>query len=230
MASLAENSSSASASASAKTSESVSGGQRLGGKDGEQSFFYYYGQLAHQQNMLQDTTRTGAYYNAICDQARAANFHGKVVMDVGTGTGILAMFAAKAGAKKVYAVEASAIASTAKELVKANGLDQVVEVFNCKVREQRSYEAGRDGGGGGGSGGRGAGGEMPSSLPFSRRLSLSPRLISQCHPFHFSFVRSKTSSSRKATKRQTSSYQSPWASSSSTSGCSRSCSLLAIAS
>ena len=132
MASLAEDS--GNAAKTKRVEESVSGGQRLGGKDGEQSFFYYYGQLAHQQNMLQDTTRTGAYYNAICGQARAVNFQGKVVMDVGTGTGILAMFAAKAGAKKVYAVEASAIASTAKELVKANGLGDVVEVFNCKVR------------------------------------------------------------------------------------------------
>ncbi|CAM9570824.1 unnamed protein product, partial [Laminaria digitata] len=68
-------------------------------------FDQYYAQLTHQQNMLQDSVRVSAYQRAIIENA--ADFKGKVVLDVGTGSGILAFFAAQAGARKVYAVEAS---------------------------------------------------------------------------------------------------------------------------
>ena len=51
---------------------------------------------ARRQNMLQDMTRTGTYYAAI--MANAADFRGKVVMDVGAGSGILSLFAAQARA------------------------------------------------------------------------------------------------------------------------------------
>jgi ribosomal protein L11 methylase PrmA len=68
--------------------------------------------------MLEDHKRTGAYYQGVMQNRR--QFEGKVVLDVGTGSGILAIFAAKAGAKKVYAVEATNMAKFAKELVKEN--------------------------------------------------------------------------------------------------------------
>lgn len=81
--------------------------------------------------MLEDHKRTGAYYMA-CMQNRA-QFADKVVLDVGTGSGILAIFAAKAGARKVYAVEATSMAQFAKRLVTAQGLDGVVEVIQGTV-------------------------------------------------------------------------------------------------
>ena len=56
-------------------------------------YFHYYGMLMHQQNMLQDQIRTGTYYAAILENA--ADFQGKVVMDVGAGSGVLSLFAAQ---------------------------------------------------------------------------------------------------------------------------------------
>ena len=70
--------------------------------------------------MLEDHKRTGAYHDAILNNRKC--FEGKVVLDVGTGSGILAIFAAQAGAKKVYAVEATDMAKYAKKLCEHNGV------------------------------------------------------------------------------------------------------------
>lgn len=71
-----------------------------------------------QKDMLEDHKRTGAYYNAVIENKRL--FKDKVVLDVGTGSGILAIFSAMAGAKKVYAVEATDMAKNARKLVEHN--------------------------------------------------------------------------------------------------------------
>jgi len=39
------------------------------------------------------------------------------------------LFAAQAGARKVYAIEASNMAESAKLLVKANGFESIIEVI-----------------------------------------------------------------------------------------------------
>lgn len=96
-------------------------------------FTHYYGQLLHQGNMLQDLIRTGCYQQAFFQNV--TDFRDKVVLDVGTGTGILAFFAAQAGARKVYAVEASQSASTAEILLKRNGFSGVVQIVRGKVEE-----------------------------------------------------------------------------------------------
>ena len=51
---------------------------------------------------------------------------GSSILDVGCGTGILSMFYAKAGAKKVIAVDNSDIIDRAREKVLENGLDGVI--------------------------------------------------------------------------------------------------------
>jgi protein arginine N-methyltransferase 1 len=63
------------------------------------------------------------------------DFKDKVVLDIGAGTGVLSMFAAKAGAKQVYAVEFAEIALFATEIVKQNKLDDKITVIKGKLEE-----------------------------------------------------------------------------------------------
>lgn len=103
-------------------------------KGSAELYFHYYGMLQHQQNMLQDYIRTGTYFAAITENA--ADFNGKAVMDVGCGSGILSLFAAQAGARVVYAVEASNMAKFAQQLASANpGIGERIKVLHGKVEE-----------------------------------------------------------------------------------------------
>ena len=99
----------------------------------DRGYFSGYASLLNQMSMLGDTVRMEAYRDAIL--GNADNFAGKVVLDVGCGTGVLALFAAKAGARKVYAVEATRTAAFARNLVEANGLEGVVTVIQSKVED-----------------------------------------------------------------------------------------------
>lgn len=79
-------------------------------------YFQFYALLSQQQNMMQDYIRTATYQKAILDNS--IDFEGKVVLDVGAGSGILSFFAAQAGAAKVYAIEASSMAQHANVNIK----------------------------------------------------------------------------------------------------------------
>ena len=69
--------------------------------------------------MLHDDRRTGDYLAALAEAVRP----GDVVLDIGTGSGVLAIAAARAGARRVYAVEASDIAEVAERVFAANGVE-----------------------------------------------------------------------------------------------------------
>ena len=66
-------------------------------------YFSSYEDLSVHELMIKDKPRTLAYKNYI--EKNAALFKDKIVIDVGAGSGILSLFAAKAGAKKVSALK-----------------------------------------------------------------------------------------------------------------------------
>jgi protein arginine N-methyltransferase 1 len=70
--------------------------------------------------------RTLGYKEAL--ERNAALFKDKVVLDVGCGTGILSMIAARAGASHVIGVDASGIIEEARHIVRANGLEDKVSL------------------------------------------------------------------------------------------------------
>lgn len=97
------------------------------------NYFCTYSFLYHQKEMLSDHVRMDAYFRAVFENKH--HFEGKAVLDVGTGSGILAIWSAQAGARKVYAVEATKMADHARELVKANRLQDVVEVIEGSMED-----------------------------------------------------------------------------------------------
>lgn len=78
--------------------------------------------------MLNDQIRNSAFERVI----KSAVKPDMIVLDIGTGSGLLAMLAARAGAKHVYACEQSyPIARVASEIIRRNGLSEKITVFNC---------------------------------------------------------------------------------------------------
>lgn len=88
-------------------------------------YFQRYGDLELQRRMVMDHRRTEAFARAIQEVVQKTD----VVLDVGTGTGLLAMLAARAGAKRVFAIDQAEVTQTAANLIKANGLEGRIKVF-----------------------------------------------------------------------------------------------------
>jgi protein arginine N-methyltransferase 1 len=77
-----------------------------------------FGSTVIHTRMLNDRGRTEAFIAGVRKVVR----EGDVVLEIGTGTGVLAVAAARAGARRVYAVEASAIADVAQATFERNGV------------------------------------------------------------------------------------------------------------
>lgn len=112
-------------------------GKSKAGKLTGEDAHYFSSYAAHDihQTMISDKVRTLSYAKFLLAPENAHLLRGKTVMDVGCGSGILSMFAARAGAKEVIAIDASAVASRAKENVRLNRLDGIINVYHGRVEE-----------------------------------------------------------------------------------------------
>ncbi|KAH8583324.1 arginine N-methyltransferase [Cryptosporidium sp. chipmunk genotype I] len=97
------------------------------------SYSRSYDDLLVHQLMLQDVERVEAYRRSFEENKEL--FKGKIVLDVGCGTGILSMLAAKFGAKTVFAVDGSNVSFLAKKIVEDNELSEVVQVIHGVIEE-----------------------------------------------------------------------------------------------
>jgi protein arginine N-methyltransferase 3 len=100
-------------------------------KSGDSDYFGSYSHIGIHEEMLRDSHRTSSYADAI--SAASHLIRGKVVLDVGCGTGILSMLAARAGARKVIGIDVSGIVPRTRRSVERNGLAGVVTIIQGKL-------------------------------------------------------------------------------------------------
>ena len=96
-------------------------------------YFNSYSNFNIHEEMLKDKVRTGAYQKAILNNKEI--FKDKIVLDIGSGTGILSFFAAEAGAKHVYGIEFADIADFSIEIIKKNNMQDKITIIKAKVEE-----------------------------------------------------------------------------------------------
>lgn len=99
----------------------------------EKHYFSSYDHYGIHEEMLKDKTRTLSYRSAIYQNPSL--FKDKIVLDVGCGTGILSMFAARAGAKHVIGVDMSNIIHMARKIVDINGFSDKITLIQGKMEE-----------------------------------------------------------------------------------------------
>ena len=85
--------------------------------------------LPYHLQLLSDPWRLAAWRQALIAHVRP----GDVVLDVGSGLGLQAVLAARAGAARVIAVESADVAPLLRQIVADNGVDDIVEVHHADL-------------------------------------------------------------------------------------------------
>ena len=86
----------------------------------------YSSLMGFHRHLLEDTVRTGTFIRAIQQVVRPDD----TVVDLGAGTGILTMACLRAGAQKVYAIEADQLIVLAEQAARANGMADRILFMN----------------------------------------------------------------------------------------------------
>jgi SAM-dependent methyltransferase len=92
--------------------------------------------LDEHRQYLADHPRVEGYASALRELVRP----GDTVVDIASGTGILGLLACRAGAARVFAIDAGPIAGVARAVARANGFAARVEVQRCHSSEARLPE------------------------------------------------------------------------------------------
>lgn len=104
----------------------------------DEGYFESYSTRGIHEVMLKDKVRTCAYRDFMYNNKHL--FEGKVVLDIGCGTGILSMFAATAGARKVISIDMADIIDKAKLIATENKFEHVITFIKSKVEEVKMTE------------------------------------------------------------------------------------------
>ncbi|XP_064423291.1 protein arginine N-methyltransferase 3 isoform X3 [Latimeria chalumnae] len=102
-------------------------------EDEDEVYFSSYGHYGIHEEMLKDKVRTESYRDFMYLNPHI--FKDKIVLDVGCGTGILSMFAAKAGARRIIGVDQSEIIYQAMDIVRSNNLENTITLVKGRIEE-----------------------------------------------------------------------------------------------
>ena len=86
--------------------------------------------LAEHKGYLADAVRLAAFERALSHVVSP----GDAVLDLGSGTGVLGLLALRAGARHVYAVDATGMAGVARQVLRANGAADRTTVLRAHSR------------------------------------------------------------------------------------------------
>ncbi|KAL4432876.1 hypothetical protein ABPG77_008202 [Micractinium sp. CCAP 211/92] len=145
----------------------------------DDSYFDSYSTFDIHREMLADRARTEAYRDAL--EKNPSLLRGARVLDVGCGTAILSMFAARGGASSVVGIDGSAaIAAFARANVEANGLAAStggpITIVSSKVEELAALP---EPAGAAGAAGEPPAGEQQGAAQQAQRLQQVDVLVSE---------------------------------------------------